>query len=106
VPVLKTVALIVAEVQVNVQQEGVGVPEFLNYPWTKDNQIIIVNVTEETSGHIVTLVARDSLTHEPIRIFRKIAGDSKNLFTVSVNGKSFSRSLIENNNHGPHLVQG
>lgn len=79
--------MFVAEVQVHVRQQGVGVPEFLNKPWTPEDKTIIVNVTEGTSGHIVTLIARDSITHEPITNFREVIGDTDNIFTVNSDGK-------------------
>ena len=79
--------LFVAEVHVNIRQEGVGVPEFLNEPWSPADQRIVVNVAEGRSGLILTLIARDSITHERITNFREVAGDPDNLFTVSVNGK-------------------
>ena len=84
---LKFYVLFVAEVQVNIRQEGVGVPEFLNAPWSPADQRIVVNVAEGRSGLILTLIARDSITHERITNFREVAGDPDNLFTVSVNGK-------------------
>lgn len=81
---------ILAEVQVHIRQEGVGVPEFLNEPWTVTDQRIVVNVTEGRHGLLLTLIARDSLTHAQITRFREVAGDPDNLFTVTVNGESKS----------------
>lgn len=61
---------------------------FLNEPWSVTDQRIVVNVTEGRYGHIITLVAVDSITKEPITFFREVAGDVGEFFTVDVNGSS------------------
>ena len=38
-----TESFLTAEVHVNIRQDGVGVPEFLNEPWSPSDQRIVVN---------------------------------------------------------------
>lgn len=78
--------MLVADVQVTVREDGVGVPVFLNEPWTITDQRIVVNISEEMTGLIVKLVAINSITQEAVTTFRKVAGDPSNLFTVNING--------------------
>ena len=76
-----------AKVQITIREDGVGIPIFLNEPWSLADQRIVVNVSEERSGLILNLIAVDSISGETIRSFRELAGDPENLFTVSVNGE-------------------
>lgn len=85
---------VLAEVQVIITQDGVGVPIFLNEPWSMSDQRIVVNVTEGRYGHILTLIAVDSITNEPITLFRERAGDPDNYFTVDDNGMSSHQALF------------
>ncbi|XP_067930437.1 cadherin-87A-like [Watersipora subatra] len=76
-----------AQVQITIREDGVGTPLFLNEPWTLTNPRIVVNVSEESTGLILRLVAVDSETGEVISTFREVAGDPDNFFNVEINGE-------------------
>jgi len=78
----------VARVEVNIRQVGVGVPLFLNEPWTAGDQRIRVTVAEGQVGLIVSLIAVDSVSGAKVSRFTEITGDPDNLFTVRLNGES------------------